>query len=376
MRSTPETVVWLIRHGASTFNRDGRCQGCCNLPELTQAGRDAAHLSGERLRSAGIEAIIFSPLRRAAQTAWEIANGLHPSSGKIPVEPDPRLREIELPQWEGMTFAQIRAEFPEQFLTWRGDPWRLQMFSPDGVPQFPVQDLYRRARRVLSDLASRYAGKTILLVSHGGAGRALITSALGLGAKHFHSFQKSNCGLTRLRLSGTTAESRLELLNDTAHLSTRLPKIKETKTGVRLLLIPLATPSAEIFRRIPKVLEAVKLHTALATGVGAEAVAPLTCQSRRRDAVQHVSEEVLFARVQEILSTCESEIRNVAIAASPACLKRVLQERLELTEGVANGINLTESAITAVHCPGSGVRPVLQGMNILAPKRFSPGGPS
>ena len=99
MLSTPETVIWLIRHSSSTFNLQGRCQGCCDLPELTDEGRYAARLSGERLRNAEIEAIIFSPLRRAAQTAFEIAEALRPSTRNIRMKPDPRLREIELPEW-------------------------------------------------------------------------------------------------------------------------------------------------------------------------------------------------------------------------------------------------------------------------------------
>lgn len=373
MLRTPETVIWLIRHGASTFNLQGRCQGCSDVPELADDGQYAARLSGERLRNAGIEAIIFSPLRRAAQTAFEIAEALHPSTGNIRMKPDPRLREIELPEWEGLAFAEIHTKFPEQFLTWRRCPWHLQMISADGVPQFPVQNLYRRARRAWSDIAARYAGKTILLVSHGGTGRALIASALGLGATHFHTFQQSNCGLTRLRLSGT-GKARLELLNDTSHVNNGLPKIKEAKTGVRLLLVPVAGSSLEAFRQISNVVGGVNMHTVLAAGAAAQAVAALVFQTRCGSAVQQVSDDVLFGRVQEILTgECENELRNVALIASPARLRRVLQERLDLTGWVANAISLTAPGIASVHCPGGGVPTVLQGMNTIHPRLASTG---
>src|SRR5260370_38402026 len=64
----PETQVWLLRHGASTFNAQHRCQGCNDEPELTPLGREGACLSGERLSSEGIETVISSPLRRALAT--------------------------------------------------------------------------------------------------------------------------------------------------------------------------------------------------------------------------------------------------------------------------------------------------------------------
>jgi len=377
MLSTPETVIWLIRHSASTFNLQGRCQGCCDLPELTDESRYAARLSGERLRNAGIEAIIFSPLRRAAQTAFEIAEALRPSTWNIRMKPDPRLREIELPEWEGLAFAEIHAKFPEQFFTWRRDPWHLQMLSSDGVPQFPVQNLYRRARLIWLDIAARYPGKRILLVSHGGTGRALITSALGLGAKYFHAFQQSNCGLTRLCFSGETGKTRLELLNDTSHVNNSLPKIKEAKIGVRLLLIPVAGSSLEAFRQILNVVGRVRMHTVFAAGVGAQAVASLIFQSICSCAVQQVSDDVLLGRVKDILEGgCKNELRNVALIASPTRLRRVLQDRFDLTARVANAISLIEPGITAVHCPGGDVPTILQGMNTLGQSRGFTGGTS
>ena len=109
MPSTPETVVWLIRHGASTFNLEGRCQGASDVPELTEAGRAASRRSGDRLRCAGVEAVISSPLRRAAKTALEIRHGL--DRREISYETDARLREIDLPQWEGLSFLEIRRRF-------------------------------------------------------------------------------------------------------------------------------------------------------------------------------------------------------------------------------------------------------------------------
>ena len=369
MHSTPETVVWLIRHGTSTFNLEGRCQGCSDEPELTQQGREEARLSGERLRRVGIEAIISSPLRRATQSAFEILDMLRPHAGDIPFDIDARLLEIELPEWEGLPFAEIQRRFPEQFLTWRIHPNHLRMPPAFGAADFPVRSLYQRTRHVWQDLLAIYAGKSILLVTHGGTGRALITTALGLGAKHFHSLQQSNCGISRLRFSAPQDGAQLELLNDTAHLGDRLPKLKEGRTGVRLLLIPAMESTPEDLRQVSSALGRVAVDQSFAVGPAGGAAASRILQCRTKEFTQQVSEDVLGSMVNEMLeSGSDKELRHVVLAASPACLQRVLQERFGLTSSIAETLLLTGPGITPVHFPGRGVPPVLQAMNIFEPQ--------
>src|SRR3982074_1876652 len=116
--ATPETRVWLLRHGISSFNVQRRCQGCCDNSELTLQGREAARISGERLGTAGIQAVFSSPLRRATDTAEEVLKGIGAQDGKITFETDARLGEIELHQWEGLPLEEIPRRFPEQFLAW------------------------------------------------------------------------------------------------------------------------------------------------------------------------------------------------------------------------------------------------------------------
>ena len=371
MHSTPETVVWLIRHGTSTFNLEGRCQGCSDEPELTQQGREEARRSGERLGRVGIEAVISSPLRRATQSAFEILDTLRPHAGDTPFDIDARLLEIELPEWEGLPFAEIGRRFPEQFLTWRIQPSHLRMPSAFGAGDFPVRSLYQRTRHVWQDLLAIYAGKSILLVTHGGTGRALITTALGLGAKHFHSLQQSNCGISRLRFSAPQDGAQLELLNDTAHLGDRLPKLKEGRTGVRLLLIPAMDSSPADLRQISSALERVAVDQVFAVGPAGGTAASRILQCRTKEFTQQVSEDVLGTTVNEVLeSGSDKELRHVVLAASPACLQRVLQERFGLTSSIAETLLLTGPGITPVHFPGHGVPPVLQALNIFE-RQFS-----
>ena len=365
MLAMPETRVWLLRHGISSFNVQHRCQGCCDNSELTPQGREAARISGERLGTAGIQAVISSPLRRAADTAEEVLKGIGAQDGKITFETDARLREIELHQWEGLPLEEIPRRFPEQFLAWRSRPGEFQMQSTHGEAQYPVRSLYDRVRLFWNHLLTTCAGKSVLLVTHGGTIRALIASALGFGTEHFHSFQQSNCGVSRLRFSPDSRQARLELLNDTAHLGELLPKLKEGRRGVRLLLIPVTDANPPEIRQIASVLEGVAIDKLLAVGPIAR-LAAVGIFQRSADSCRTISDHAVERNVSEALQ-CDSgdQLRQVAIVGPPVTLRRVLQHQLGFSDSAAESLELNQLGITSVHRPGNGVPPVLQAMNMF-----------
>jgi broad specificity phosphatase PhoE len=361
----PETLVWIVRHGVSTFNLEGRCQGCSDEPELTPSGREAARLTGERLAHAGIEAIISSPLRRALNTALTIMDAFRSESGEVPFETDHRLREIELPLWEGLSFEKIRSQFPAEFLTWRLRPGQLSMPAPFGAKDFPVRNLYRRVNFLWRDLLCRHAGKSILLVTHGGTGRALINTALGIGVSRFHALQQSNCAISRIRFS--EARAHLELLNDTAHLGDRLPKLKEGRTGTRLLLLPITEARPEDLGPIADVLAPLPIAPVLLVGPDARGMASRIFQAPQVS-MEQVSEENLQSRVRQILATPQNDVRHVALLAVPDCLKAILREHSGLTDSAIDSLVLSRMGITALHFPAQGIPPVLQAINAFPPE--------
>ena len=365
MRATSETRVWLLRHGASTFNVQHRCQGCCDEPELTPHGRAGACLSAERLSSEGIEAVISSPLRRASDTAWHLLKTIRAQDRKITFETDARLREIDLYEWEGLPLEEISRRFAEQYRVWRLRPDEFRRQLANNEVQYPVRSLYDRVRLFWNYLLTAYAGKSILLVSHGGTIRALLASALGLGAVHFHSFQQSNCGVSRLRFSPESRQARLELLNDTAHLGELLPKLKEGRRGVRLLLIPVTDANPPEIRQIASVLEGVAIDKLLAAGPIAR-LAAVGIFQRSADSCRTISEHAVERNVSEALQ-CDSgdQLRQVAIVGPPVTLRRVLQHQLGFSDSAAESLELNQLGITSVHHPGNGVPPVLQAMNMF-----------
>ena len=104
--------LYLLRHGQTDWNRDGRIQGQMES-DLTEMGRQHATRQGEILRSLELPAEISafcSPARRTRQTA-EIALT---AAGLTPVFDD-RLKEIYMADWEGHLYADMRAKQPDFF---------------------------------------------------------------------------------------------------------------------------------------------------------------------------------------------------------------------------------------------------------------------
>lgn len=104
---TPE--IYLVRHGETEWNRDARIQGRRDSP-LTALGRDQARRIGQLLADLGLAGlpVSASPLGRVQTTLAII--GEHLALG--PVTLDPRLAEVALGCWEGLTAAEIRAAYP------------------------------------------------------------------------------------------------------------------------------------------------------------------------------------------------------------------------------------------------------------------------
>jgi len=129
-----------------------------------QARALAVYLAGEQFDFA-----ISSDLVRAAATAAAIG-----SACDVPVEPEPRLREMQFGSWEGLTWAEIVARTPALA---GQSPTAPAIYRPDDGESF--DEVSERVRPVLADVTVRLrpAGRA-LLVSHAGVMHALLRVAL------------------------------------------------------------------------------------------------------------------------------------------------------------------------------------------------------
>jgi probable phosphoglycerate mutase len=160
----PAACLYLLRHGETEFNVEGRLQGQRDSP-LTARGRAQARAHGALLRTliAAPEAwrVVASPLGRAMATARLACAEL--GLAETAIETDPRLKELAYGDWEGLTWAEAEALYPDHWAARERDRWGFVVPGGESLAMVAV-----RARAFLSEVN----GKTIV-VSHGGTGRIL-----------------------------------------------------------------------------------------------------------------------------------------------------------------------------------------------------------
>ena len=146
------THLVLVRHGETEWNRIGRVQGRTDIP-LNATGRAQARAAGERLRGGAFDAVVASPLSRAADTARIIAAELDLGE----VELVDALVERDYGRAEGMTDADVQAVFGG----------RLEARESR-------ESTVERVKPALLAIAARRPGQRVLVVSHGGVIGSLI----------------------------------------------------------------------------------------------------------------------------------------------------------------------------------------------------------
>lgn len=159
------TRILLARHGETDWNLVGRWQGHAD-PPLNDAGRRQAEALANELVGDGVAAVYSSDLRRASETARLVAGRLG-----LPVVEDAGLREIDVGSWSGLTRDEVQERYPEGFARWLAGE-----IGHDGETR---EQLTARVVGAVERIAGRHSGETVLVVTHGGAIRALHRHAGG-----------------------------------------------------------------------------------------------------------------------------------------------------------------------------------------------------
>lgn len=192
--------LWLIRHGETDWNREGRIQGQQHNV-LSALGELQARRLGARLMNEHFDTVYCSDLKRAVQTAALALPG-------AALTFDVRLREIARGTLEGHLGAELVGEAKDVYTQMQRD--LINVRPPEGEN---YRDLSVRAVAWLQSLPAR--GK-VAAVTHGGVIYALLHHIVGVEDGGTWRFTASNTGVTKLRVqSGQTA---ILSVNDTAHL--------------------------------------------------------------------------------------------------------------------------------------------------------------
>lgn len=192
-----ETILYLIRHGETDWNRERRIQGHSdvqlNTTGLEQANRLASYLSGERFNK-----IYSSDLKRAFDTAQRLSQ----TTGS-PHEALQHLRERSYGELEGLTYDEVRK--------------RMEAVGPEesvlGIETF--SSIQERAFECLTGLARNHLNEKIVVVTHGGFINSFLhrisQGAIGTGITRL-----DNTGITKLLYNSHDWE--VIEVNHTSHL--------------------------------------------------------------------------------------------------------------------------------------------------------------
>jgi broad specificity phosphatase PhoE len=193
-----------VRHGETALNAAHRFQGRSDAP-LSERGRQQAGALALALRDEPLMLAIASDLQRALETARVIAE-----PHGLSVTTDARLREFDFGLWEGLTWSEIVARFPELATN---PPTAARNYAPPGGEAFDAVEA--RVSAFLKDLRALPADARVLVVTHAGPLHAVfsVLTPEGLDSRRV-AF--ANASITRIAVNGERA--LVSALSDVSHL--------------------------------------------------------------------------------------------------------------------------------------------------------------
>ncbi|HTQ40836.1 MAG TPA: histidine phosphatase family protein [Pirellulales bacterium] len=145
--------IILVRPGQTDYDHQARIQGILNIP-LSEAGRQAAAQTAEKLQPYLPKALYCSPSRSAEETAVIIGQKLELNPKSLD-----RLQNVNLGLWQGMLVEEVRLKQPKVYKQWQERPETIQ--PPDGEM---LAAALKRATEAIEKLARKHRSGTIVLV--------------------------------------------------------------------------------------------------------------------------------------------------------------------------------------------------------------------
>lgn len=201
----------VVRHGETLENMKKIVQGQ-TYGTLSKKGMEQAKLLARRLKKEKLDVIFSSDLNRARNTAREIAR-FHPGA---PVMYSNLLRERNLGEFEGKTWQEYNTARDASGLP-------KYMWRPRGGENYP--DIVERAKKFLDQIFKKYRDKTVLVVTHGGFIRAIVSVCLDTPLKDASELEVPNTCVNILELK-SDHKFKARLLSCVEHLDEKRAALK------------------------------------------------------------------------------------------------------------------------------------------------------
>lgn len=204
--TAPPTITVLLRHGDTRLSPEHRFSGLSDLPLSADGTRQARAAASRLAAGARIDAIISSPLRRAAATAAIAATELG-----LTADTDDDLRETDFGEWEGSTLAEIQQRWPAAAAAWQHNPEQ----APPGGESFA--DTARRVHLACDRLLRDHPGQRVLVVSHVTPIKIMLCRALDVPLAALYRMYLGSACINEIQWHDHEFAA-VRRLNDTSHL--------------------------------------------------------------------------------------------------------------------------------------------------------------
>ena len=195
----------LVRHGETAWNVSGKYQGQTDVP-LSAAGLKQAQILAAYFPVAKVDAIYASDLKRAMVTAEYLGKKFG-----LTVRPEKAFRELNFGDWEGLTYEEITAKWPEAMDNFLAHPDKLVI--PNGESFAMLQD---RAMAKVREMIALHPEQNVVLVAHGAVLRTVLAAALDIPLANVWRLRQYNTAISLIRYTDTMP--LVEVMNSTAHL--------------------------------------------------------------------------------------------------------------------------------------------------------------
>lgn len=201
------TTFLLIRHAETTWNAKGILQGSSDVP-LSKKGKDQTRSTALYLKTLPIDVIYTSPLKRARETAKEVAK-FHK---KAKIITEKALLERGFGSLEGLDYQTLYDKYPRM-------GWPEAMLYPFFAPEDSetVSQVEARVGSFFDRIKKKEKGKTVAIVSHGVAIRAMITHLSHMPRSFNFLFPVGNASVTLIRLHPLHGPE-IHLLGSSSHI--------------------------------------------------------------------------------------------------------------------------------------------------------------
>lgn len=179
------TTVLLVRHAAHDQIGKILC-GRMDGIRLNADGREESRLVAQRLSREPISAIYASPLERTIETARAIA-----AATGVGIQPDGDLLEIDLGEWTGRSFAELRDD--PRWAAWN---CRRSLVRPPGGET--MREVQARLQRWLERIQSAHPNEHIAAVTHSDVIKAMAAHVLGFSLDQHTRLEVAPASVTAL----------------------------------------------------------------------------------------------------------------------------------------------------------------------------------